>query len=171
MTNLKKAISNLFLTVVILFFTVSCTNENAVRDLDQEIISVNLVANKQKYDDADTARKSGNGNSISDNFIINGTEREGDILKISVTYTGGCKEHTFDVIWNGLLLLSYPCQIGLLITHDALGDNCEASLTEILEVDLKALIGDNEYKDACTYYVYSVLNESDAPDSIVTSGN
>jgi len=166
MTKKVMLIHKYIIVASILLFATSCSNTGDDIGVQEKM---NYFGSRQMFQDADTARKAGKGNTKSDPFTIISVERAGDILKVKVSYSGGCIEHTFDIIWGGEILLSYPCQIGLILTHDANGDQCEANITETLEIDLNKLVGDNEYKDACTYNVFSILNESDDPDGTVNS--
>ncbi len=128
--------------------------------------NINLFNNSETYQEAITARKSGIGSSRSDPFEIEAVLRDGDSLKVDVAYSGGCAEHNFNVIWDGTILASSPCQINLIIAHDAQNDNCEAYIRETLIIDLNQLVGDNDEKDTCIYNVFSMLNESDVPDEV-----
>jgi hypothetical protein len=75
------------------------------------------------------------GNGMGDNplSIINNT------LKVKVGYSGGCKEHEFKLMWEGMFLESTPVQVELYLIHDSKGDKCEAYIQETLEFDLNPL--------------------------------
>lgn len=154
----------------ILFFAMACQNGDGINPAEN-LNKVNLVINAQKYAKVESDRIAGKGNTLSDSFEIESVEKAGDILKVKVSYTGGCEEHTFEVIYGGQILLTHPCQINLTLTHNAKDDACEANITEILEIDLNKLVGDNEYKDACAYNVFNVLNQSNNPDGTVNDDN
>lgn len=70
---------------------------------------------------------------------INSVELEEDILKLSVSYGGGCKEHEFALIITNNFMESNPVQINVLLSHNANDDLCEAYLTEELLFDLTPL--------------------------------
>ena len=80
-----------------------------------------------------------------DPFLIEGNDGNnpvtinGDVLRISVSYRGGCKDHDFSLIWNGLELESFLPQLNLFLVHDAHGDTCDTSINKILEFDLTSL--------------------------------
>lgn len=64
---------------------------------------------------------------------------DGSLLRLEVEYSGGCREHLFDLVaWNGWLE-SYPVQVGVLLAHDDRGDACEALVTRQLTFDLGPL--------------------------------
>jgi len=87
------------------------------------------------------------GSNIGEIFKLNSSERNGQYLNLSVSYSGGCKTHNFSVFWNGIFTYSNPLRATILITHDANYDNCESYLTEVLTLDLKQLFG-SAYSDS-----------------------
>ena len=54
---------------------------------------------------------------------------EGDSLRLSVQYGGGCAEHRFSLVFGDAWMESYPVQVSALLSHDANGDNCRALFT------------------------------------------
>lgn len=128
-------------------------------------------ANKSLYSKADTTRKNGDGNKVSAPFQIDKVKKEGDILKVTVSFSGGCSEHTFKVIWSGQILLTDPCQINLILTHNDQDDTCTENVTETLEIDLKKLFGDADNSENCYINVYSIFNGSDDTPDVVYKSN
>jgi len=163
MTKKVILINKYIIVATILFFATSCSNTGDNLELDNHK-KVNLIANKQAFEKAESNRKNGTGNELSDPFDIESIERVGDILKVKISYKGGCEEHSFDLVWNDeIMIMIYPCQINLILTHDAHGDQCETRITEILEIDL------TELNITCDLNVFNIFNGSDDPDSFVTS--
>jgi hypothetical protein len=105
--------------------------------------------------------------NTGDSFKINNAKRINDILEISISYGGGCKQHTFEVLWDGVVYTDPPCFMNLLIIHNANDDNCEALITETISIDLKKFIGDNDYKDSCAYNIFTSYNATNTADVIV----
>jgi len=67
-----------------------------------------------------------------------------DCLIMDVTYSGGCEDHEFELIWNGVVTGNsinnfISDKIVLSLAHDDKGDACEAFLQEYLLFDLKPL--------------------------------
>ena len=64
----------------------------------------------------------------------------GDTLYVTVSYSGGCEPHTFD-----LGIDASESTVDLWLTHDANGDVCEALITEeiasFVPVDLAGRLG------------------------------
>ena len=76
-----------------------------------------------------------------DPFTIRDFQIRGDSAFLTVSYSGGCKKHTFEIIWSEVYKYSNPPQTDLIIVHDAHGDACEAYITETLSFDLTRLTG------------------------------
>lgn len=63
----------------------------------------------------------------------------GDVLSLRVSYSGGCREHGFQLIASRQFMESYPLQVSTHLAHDAHGDACEALIVEDLLFDLTPL--------------------------------
>jgi hypothetical protein len=76
-----------------------------------------------------------------DDVILKGVELQGDTLVASVMHSGGCKEHAYELLWNGSFQKSAAgeAQAELVLAHDANGDTCEALLTRTASFDLGPL--------------------------------
>ena len=63
---------------------------------------------------------------------------DGDVLRVAVSYSGGCEDHTFELGFS----TANP-EPELWLKHDANGDLCEAYITDTLAipVPLEALQG------------------------------
>lgn len=109
--------------------------------------------------------------NTGDSFKINSAKRINDILEVSISYSGGCKQHSFEVIWDGIVYTDPPCYLNLFIIHDAKNDECEALITETLSINLEELIGDNTYKDSCAYNIFTSYNSTSTADVTVESSN
>ena len=71
-----------------------------------------------------------------DEYVLNTAAITGDTLSVSVSFSGGCKEHHFTLVTNGMFLESDPVQLRLSLAHDANNDPCEAFPTEEHQFDL-----------------------------------
>ncbi|MAY79561.1 MAG: hypothetical protein CL930_02150 [Deltaproteobacteria bacterium] len=65
---------------------------------------------------------------------------EGTDVIATVSYSGGCAEHTWESCWSGAWLRSMPPRAVLNIGHNAHGDMCEAYLTEEIRIDITDII-------------------------------
>lgn len=76
-----------------------------------------------------------------DTYQLNSMTIEDDKLAIGVSYSGGCKDHNFNLTWiDGNFFETSPPQADLFLVHDANNDNCEAYLTQQHKFDLTPLI-------------------------------
>jgi len=81
---------------------------------------------------------SGGGSDASTTVVRLGTV-ETDTLALRVQYSGGCAEHTFQLVAGRAFMESSPVQAGVQLFHDANGDVCRAQLTETVRFDLAPL--------------------------------
>ena len=73
---------------------------------------------------------------------------ERNILKINVTYQGGCQEHTFGLHAETAFLMSNPPQWSLYLSHDAHGDTCTENVEKLLSFDLTPMDKDRAERHA-----------------------
>ncbi|HEY9168132.1 MAG TPA: hypothetical protein VIN72_01440 [Lutibacter sp.] len=144
---------------------VSCSkndNVNISSDSVSNVSSTILRIDKEAFSKLNSNRTK----NISDGdiFTINKGTRVGDILQLNVSYSGGCRQHFFEIIWDGLVYTDNPCFMNLIIIHKGNNDTCEALITETIIVNLKELVGDITYKDKCAYTIFSTFNSSETPD-------
>lgn len=163
----------LFFILIISSAFVSCSDndDNLDNNLPSEGNNSNIILrlDKEIFDTNNNNRK--NGISEGDSFTIKEFKREGDILQIVLAYSGGCKEHTFEIIWDGIVYTDDPCKMNLLLIHRGNFDNCEALITETIHINLKNLIGDVSFKNDCAYHIFSTYNFSEKPDIIIDAIN
>ena len=98
-----------------------------------------------------------------DEYVLNTAAIAADTLSVSVSFSGGCEEHHFTLVTNGLFLESYPVQLGLLLAHDAHNDPCEAFPTEEHQFDLSGIkrLYQSAYQQESGVII---LNLKDAPN-------
>lgn len=75
----------------------------------------------------------------SDPFTLKTHKINGDTLSLVVSYSGGCQEHSFDLIGNGSYAKSLPPQSRLRLIHDANDDNCRSLIETNLKFNVKEL--------------------------------
>lgn len=95
-------------------------------------------------------------------FEISNIVLTGNTLSIDVT--GGCSADDFKTIWNGVVLLSYPQQINLVVANESDNDACQPKGSYTLQVDLKKLIGESFNP---TDFAVTVSNGSKVADKVV----
>ncbi|PTL82203.1 hypothetical protein [Vitiosangium sp. GDMCC 1.1324] len=76
-----------------------------------------------------------------DELIIRSLELQGDTLVAQVRHSGGCREHVYELLWDGVFqtLAAGDTQAELVLAHDANGDSCEALLSRTATFDLGPL--------------------------------
>jgi hypothetical protein len=74
-----------------------------------------------------------------DSFVVDSAFIDGDLLRLRVSYRGGCKEHDFTLYSTGPATETYPPSTETYLSHDARADTCRESLQEELTFDLSPL--------------------------------
>jgi len=69
-------------------------------------------------------------------FNLERMEMEGDQLKLTVSYSGGCEEHIFNLYSDGRYAKSYPPQLTLFLEHIDNNDRCRAMINKELVFDI-----------------------------------
>lgn len=88
-----------------------------------------------------------------------------NMLLVEVSYSGGCKEHNFEVEWPEVITTIYPPDFSVTLYHNANGDNCEAFITETLEFsfdDNNLGLSDEAIQDM----TITVINGSDTSQKV-----
>ena len=79
-------------------------------------------------------------NRPTDPFQVNGEPVvEGNTLKLVVEYSGGCRDHVFQMVTNGMLMKSLPPQRPVRLIHQANEDMCRSMIIDTLTFDLTPL--------------------------------
>jgi len=154
---MKTYLVLLLLTIAV--FSCKKGQEDSKDTLASEII---LTRSSSGYSDAALNRSSEN----SDPFDLKDVIISGDTVKITVSYSGGCTTHTFEVIWSETLSCTTPPQTGLIILHNSNGDMCEAYITETLVFNVSDMADGLSLDTLCV----SVLNGWDPADSTSSGG-
>jgi hypothetical protein len=76
----------------------------------------------------------------SDPVELRSASFDGSVLKVDVSYSGGCEEHAFTLYSADQMIAIYPPLVYVAIVHDARGDRCEAYISETIDVDMSTLI-------------------------------
>ncbi len=74
---------------------------------------------------------------------------DGNILHVQVAYAGGCKEHDFELYWDGTFEETRIPRVNLNLVHDTT-DTCEAYIIKDLQFDLSEMFQQykNNYDDS-----------------------
>ncbi|MTI21345.1 hypothetical protein E1176_09970 [Fulvivirga sp. RKSG066] len=100
----------------------------------------------------------------SDAFVINEVNVIDQMLHVSVSYSGGCKSHDFELSWPDVITAVYPPDFSVILCHDANGDNCEAYLTEVLKFEVPDKMGFSD--EAIEQMRVTVINHSNTNNKV-----
>jgi hypothetical protein len=70
------------------------------------------------------------------NRNVTAAEVDGDSLRISISYGGGCGKHRFNLVPSGPPMKSLPPKYPLTILHESTGDPCRAMIFKDFAFDL-----------------------------------
>ena len=89
----------------------------------------------------------------SDPFTISSVSVDGNIMTVEVTYGGGCKDHSFQMIGSSTIAKSMPAIRSIQLSHVSNGDECKKMLIQKLKIDISALA----YKQTSGSEIYLAL--------------
>lgn len=139
---------------------ISCNKDP--QDPVDDATFLTVKASSQEYH----ALKSGNSENKSDPFHILDMEIIDDSVHVTVSYSGGCKQHSFEIIWSESFSETVPPGTGIIINHDANGDACKALVTQNLVFSLSQFSQSVKFDTVCI----NVLNGWAPSDSISVGG-
>ena len=64
---------------------------------------------------------------------------KGDTLSVLINYSGGCKDHSFELYTNGNYAKSLPPQLSLCLRHTNNGDGCRKLIMQELKFNINNL--------------------------------
>lgn len=77
--------------------------------------------------------------AVSESYTIQEASINGNILRITVSYIGGCEEHQFELIGNPNIAKSLPPIRSIELVHKSNGDSCKAKMEETLRFNIANL--------------------------------
>lgn len=81
----------------------------------------------------------GEVNVPSDPLSISDIRIQGNKMFIDVSYSGGCKDHSFQLIGSSMIAKSLPPIRHIQLVHESNDDACRMMVLKTIEVDIKAL--------------------------------
>ena len=72
----------------------------------------------------------------NDNFNVQSLTIEDSIFTVALTYSGGCKEHSFEMFSDGNYAKSWPPQLTLFLKHEGNEDHCRMMIVDTLRFDV-----------------------------------
>jgi len=155
----------LFVSLMLSILLISACSDTSVDPGDAEGIRSGDNFTFHKNSDLAETTEQNRSSDISDPFEIDNVsfeEVDGQkLMHIEVTQTEGCSETypaKFEIIWDGIMLMIYPPQIGLYLKFDASGcSDLEENVKDTITVDLLEIL---ESDDLVNNGVITVLNAS-----------
>jgi hypothetical protein len=86
----------------------------------------------------------GDARQKTDYYTITSAEIQGSLLFLEVEYSGGCGLHQFEFVGDRAISKSLPPQRSVKLLHDNGDDQCEALVSQSIEVDITDLASGNE---------------------------
>ncbi len=115
MTKIKS-----ILTLIIIITFAACHNKGLKQANNPTSSSQPKVIIDQKV----------NMNDKGDNYSIDSLKINADVLSVFVSYSGGCKEHSFELYSNTDYTKSTPTEIILCLKHKANSDACRSFISK-----------------------------------------
>lgn len=72
-------------------------------------------------------------------YNIDSMKINGDILSLFINYSGGCKEHSFELFSNAMYAKSLPPQLSLCLRHTNNGDSCRELVNQEIKFNVSKL--------------------------------
>ncbi len=114
----------LFSIFAISILLVACNNTKEVLDIDPIEVQKAQIGEVTQESDAVT---------------ITGAKLEGNILSLNIEYSGGCKDHSYDLIGSEAVMKSMPPKRAVNLIHHSNGDSCRELVSETIKFDIRAL--------------------------------
>jgi len=116
--------------IVITFLSISLFSCNSTKQITQEHTDIKNVILNQSLNPKTL---------IFNTFIIKKVSIKDNILSLYISYTGGCKKHSFDLISKGEYTKSLPRSLQLYIKHNNNDDNCTENIKESFNFNISSL--------------------------------
>lgn len=97
---------------------------------------------------------------LLDPYWLEDLSIDGDVLTISLTYSGGCNDHDYQLYMSPAAFMeSYPVQANLYLWHNGYDDACDAIIAEDVRFDITpiAMLYDSHYPGSEGIVVLNVI--------------
>lgn len=126
----------LILIITIALSALSCKNNKKAAEADYKPTTPEIILNREYKQSKDMPR-----------FKVFSWTIEGDILKIGVSYSGGCEEHTFKAYYNGAWMKSLPMKGNVFLEHIVeKPDPCRELVKQTLEFNISKMRPEGQNK-------------------------
>jgi hypothetical protein len=131
----------LFSLAIILF---GCASSKKISDMNNEN-PIYSKAPKQAF--------LGDNSQVTTPTTINDVKLNGNTLMMSISYTGGCAKHTFDLIGNEMISKSLPPIRSINLIHNANDEACKREMFDTLYFDITNLAYKKEAGSVIKLYI------------------
>lgn len=147
---MKKLLVFILFPVASVFFFSSCKKDVTASEKERsQRLEANLIMDKSLFANSIKDRNSKNA------FEIIKVTRKNEVLNLTVK--GGGSVESFQFIWDGIILFSYPASIQLLLKYDNSKQDFDPNKELIISVNLQKILGDkHDVKD----FRFHVINGS-----------
>ena len=121
---------------------ISCHNKK-MSDTSNETPAANTTAANQNNASADvkavTVDPKADMMNTGASYSVDSLAISGDILSVFVNYSGGCKEHSFELLSNGMYAKSMPPQATVCLKHTNNDDACRKLVMQELKFNVSGI--------------------------------
>ena len=154
---------NVFMMILLAsLMIISCNKSSNETNV---VVKSEIVLSKSGEDYA--AAYTNRSPAISSPFDLKDISVKDGNVELTVAYSGGCKKHNFEIIWDDKIDSGNPAVINLIVIHHDNDDTCEANIKENLKFTVSDLLDNIVIKE----YSVDVSSGYTPDDSIVYSGN
>ncbi len=118
---------------LVAFLILGCATPHDIEQVDENAINVDGKTQTEMI-----TAKLGSFKE-SDAISILNARIEGNKMYLIVEYSGGCKDHSFELIGSYAIAKSIPPQRSIQLYHNSNQDNCRALLTDTIVANIEAL--------------------------------
>lgn len=115
--------SHILIPILLISLSFSCKNKQETVTTDKVTQKGILVDTYDSYQESATT-------NISEVVL------EGNILKISFSYSGGCEKHEFTLIGLNAISKSLPPSRAIMLYHNSNGDSCRELISDTKEFNI-----------------------------------
>jgi hypothetical protein len=77
--------------------------------------------------------------AVSESFTIQEASINGNVLRVTVSYSGGCGNHQFELVGSPNISKSLPPIRSIELVHQSNGDACKEKMEETLLINISNL--------------------------------
>lgn len=129
----EKIMKYILYTLTVLLF-LSCATQNEINQVDETEINVE----SKPDENIELTAKIGELTE-SDPITITSAQIDGNKMFLTVEYSGGCEEHSFEMVGSLAVMKSLPPKRSVRLIHESNDDHCRALITKNLVINIEAL--------------------------------